>query len=45
MPFFRSTIDCLIAQIAIEHNLVLLHNNKDFEDLSKIAAKLNLVKL
>ncbi|MSP52883.1 MAG: PIN domain nuclease [Gammaproteobacteria bacterium] len=41
----RSTIDCLIAQIAIEHNLVLLHNDKDFEDLSKIAAKLNLVKL
>lgn len=26
----RSTIDCLIAQIALEHNLLLLHNDKDF---------------
>ena len=26
----RSTIDCLIAQITIEHELYLLHNDKDF---------------
>lgn len=26
----RSTIDCLIAQIALEHELLLLHNDKDF---------------
>lgn len=33
----RSTIDCLIAQIAIEHNLLLLHNDSDFEALAKVA--------
>jgi len=26
----RSSIDCLIAQISIEHNLLLLHNDRDF---------------
>ncbi len=26
----RSTIDCLIAQTAIDHDLYLLHNDKDF---------------
>ena len=31
----RSTIDCLIAEIAIENNLILLHNDKDFEALSQ----------
>ena len=32
----RSTIDCLIAQIAMEHNLFLLHNDKDFEQMAPI---------
>lgn len=32
----RSTIDCLIAQIAIEHELVLLHNDRDFESIAKV---------
>jgi predicted nucleic acid-binding protein len=26
----RSTIDCLIAQTVIEHDLFLLHNDNDF---------------
>jgi predicted nucleic acid-binding protein len=26
----RSTIDCLIAQIAMEHDLLLLHSDQDF---------------
>ena len=39
----RSTIDCLIAQIAIEHNLVLLHNDKDFLALQMIAPALTLI--
>src|SRR5690349_7997638 len=26
----RSTVDCLTAEIAIEHDLVLLNNNKDY---------------
>lgn len=41
----RSTVDCLIAQIAIEHDLELLHNDKDFEKISKVATNLNLVNL
>lgn len=32
----RSTIDCLIAQIAIEHNLLLLHNDRDFEAIAQV---------
>ncbi|MCX7013969.1 MAG: hypothetical protein NTW86_15690 [Candidatus Sumerlaeota bacterium] len=28
-----STIDCLIAEVAIEHNLLLLHNDRDYEFL------------
>jgi predicted nucleic acid-binding protein len=36
----RSTIACLIAQIAIENKLVLLHNDKDFIAISKIAPSL-----
>lgn len=38
----RSTIDCLIAQIAIEHNLILLHHDKDFEKIKHIAPKLQI---
>lgn len=41
----RSTIDCLIASIAIEHDLLLLHNDKNFEEIAKIIPELNLVKL
>jgi predicted nucleic acid-binding protein len=32
-----STIDCLIAQTAIENNLFLLHNDSDFDRISKVA--------
>jgi predicted nucleic acid-binding protein len=32
----RSTIDCLIAQIAMEHELTLLHNDSDFDLMAKI---------
>jgi predicted nucleic acid-binding protein len=27
----RSTVDCLIAQIALEHNLFLLYSDRDFQ--------------
>ncbi len=30
----RSTIDCLIAQIALEYNLSVLHNDNDFEAMT-----------
>lgn len=32
----RSTIDCLIAQIAIENNLALLHGDRDFDHMASI---------
>ena len=32
----RSTIDCLIAQIAIEHDLLLLQNDKDFLNMTTV---------
>lgn len=38
----RSTIDCLIAQTAIEHELVLLHDDKDFEHIHQVFHKLQI---
>ncbi len=30
--------DCLIAQIPLEHNLILLHNDKDFDAISSVVS-------
>lgn len=38
----RSTIDCLIAQAALEHDLWLLHNDRDFHYLALAAPDLRL---
>jgi len=38
----RSTLDCLIAQIAIEHNLILLHDDADYPRIATVASKLKL---
>ena len=32
----RSTIDCLIAQIAMEHDLLLLHSEQDFHLMANV---------
>jgi len=32
----RSTIDCLIAQTAVEHDLFLLHNDNDFTVMATV---------
>jgi predicted nucleic acid-binding protein len=32
----RSTIDCLIAQIALDHDLLLLHNDQDFSLMANV---------
>lgn len=32
----RSTIDCLIAQVALEHDLLLLHSDQDFDLISRV---------
>lgn len=36
----RSSNDCLIAQTAVEHNLVLLHNDQDFRRISRVLNEL-----
>jgi predicted nucleic acid-binding protein len=32
----RSTIDCLIAQTALENDLILLHEDYDFDLMAKV---------
>ena len=32
----RSSIDCLIAQCALENELILLHHDRDYKDLEKV---------
>lgn len=36
----RSSIDCLIAQCALENNLILLHHDNDFLHLQKFVPQL-----
>jgi predicted nucleic acid-binding protein len=36
----RSSNDCLIARIAIEHGLALLHDDRDFEAIASVEAAL-----
>jgi len=38
----RSSNDCLIAQIAIEHALILLHEDRDFEAIARTNLELRL---
>ncbi len=38
----RSTIDCFIAQLAIEHDLLVLHGDRDFERMAEVAPNLRL---
>ena len=40
----RKPIDCMIASVAIEHNLPLLHNDRDFDNIAK-HSKLKTVKV
>ena len=32
----RSTLDCMIAQIALDHGALLLHNDRDFEVIQTV---------
>ncbi len=36
----RSSIDCLIAQCAKEHELILLHNDRDYLAMAKVVPEL-----
>ena len=38
----RSSNDCLIAQIAIENRLVLIHSDRDFDAIASVAGELKL---
>lgn len=38
----RSAADCLIARVSIEHDLMLLHDDRDFEKLAGIVPELVL---
>lgn len=38
----RSTVDCLIAQISIENDLILIHHDKDYEFIKAGATELKL---
>lgn len=39
----RSSIDCCIAQLAIEHQLILIHNDRNFETIARVTS-LNSVR-
>jgi predicted nucleic acid-binding protein len=41
----RSSNDCLIARIAVEHGLSLLHNDRDFEVIAAVEPALRLYRL
>ncbi|TKB82688.1 MAG: PIN domain nuclease [Nitrospira sp.] len=38
----RSTADCLVAQIAIEHRLTLLHHDRDYVHMATVVNDLKL---
>lgn len=38
----RSAIDCLIARVAIEHDLMLLHDDRDFENMADVIPEITL---
>jgi predicted nucleic acid-binding protein len=39
----RSTIDCLVAQIALEYGATLLHSDRDYERIAQVEPRLKLV--
>ncbi|MFM7910147.1 MAG: PIN domain nuclease [Microcystis sp.] len=38
----RSPIDCCIAQVALENDLLLIHNGRDFETIAQVRSLQNL---
>lgn len=38
----RSMVDCLIAQVAIENGLVLLHDDADYDRMAKVIPELKV---
>jgi hypothetical protein len=40
----RSPHDCLIAQVAVEHGVALLHDDRDFEQIARVEPALMLLR-
>ena len=40
----RSPHDCLIAQAALDHDVSLLHNDRDFELIAEVEPRLTLIR-
>jgi len=40
----RSTIDYLIAQLAMEYNATLLHRDRDYERIAQVDPRLKLAR-
>ncbi|MDR1058190.1 MAG: VapC toxin family PIN domain ribonuclease, partial [Treponema sp.] len=38
----RSTIDLIIAEIALENNLFILHNDNDYTNMAKVITELKM---
>jgi hypothetical protein len=38
----RSSMNCLIARVTIEHGLALLHDDRDFEKMAEVIPDLAL---
>ncbi|MBI1965216.1 MAG: PIN domain-containing protein [Betaproteobacteria bacterium] len=38
----RSTIDCLVAQTAVDYGMVLLHSDRDYERIARVEPRLKL---
>ncbi|MFH1603775.1 MAG: VapC toxin family PIN domain ribonuclease, partial [Pseudomonadota bacterium] len=41
----RSPHDCLVARIAVEHKVPLLHDDRDFEALAQVETRLKFLAL
>ena len=41
----RSSIDCIISEIAIENGLTLLHKDRDYDVISRIVKELKIFKV
>lgn len=41
----RGSTDCLIARVAIEHGLILLHDDRDFEEMAGVIPELALASV
>ena len=41
----RSAHDCLVARIALEHKVPLLHDDRDFEAIAKVEPRLKILAL